>query len=276
MANISNISNLAIDNMVDAKFNAITPKIEKCFEIVDDGYIKLLNELINLNIKSDQLNGKFDEVDAKIDNLQHKSEEMDAKFDKMDVKIDHVHADLSTKIDNLHADLNTKIDNLHADLNTKIDNLHADLSTKIDNLHADLNTVMHENFNALYKLNEQSFLALRDILQEKNMQDEYKFSRLRNVQKRFAGLRAEAVPFLKTPILTHNERSSLPSINSVEEIDRLSKKQCEQYLELYRIFSVGEGASGMKSKLREAVGLENTHDIGYAFCDFKEYGIGLN
>ncbi|CUM66465.1 uncharacterized protein PRCAT00004129001 [Priceomyces carsonii] len=122
-------------------------------------------------------------------------------------------------------------------------------------------------------LKERSTLYLPNFMVEKKKESDleikYNLARRLNATRRSAGVKAEPVPFLKSGEKADYLKEVLPPINSVEEIDRISKDQCEKYLELYHVFHDEETVFGWKDSLREAVGLNSWGDSNFEFSEFK-------
>ncbi|CUM66463.1 uncharacterized protein PRCAT00004127001 [Priceomyces carsonii] len=103
----------------------------------------------------------------------------------------------------------------------------------------------------------------------RNLEAEYNLAIRLNATRRSFGFKAEPVPFLKSGEKADYLKEVLPPINSVEEIDRISKDQCEKYLELYHVFHDEETLDKWKHSLRKALGISSWGDSSFCFSKFK-------
>lgn len=93
---------------------------------------------------------------------------------------------------------------------------------------------------------------------------ENKQSCLSNSLRRARGYNADNVPFLNK----NENQEELPPILSVQDIDRLTKQQCQKYLRGYNILFHLNETTRLKEKLRDAIGLLINCDINYLFSTF--------
>ncbi|CAG89999.1 DEHA2G00506p [Debaryomyces hansenii CBS767] len=130
--------------------------------------------------------------------------------------------------------MNSKFAVLEASLNTKLAVLEASLNTKLAVLEARI-----------------------DML-------DYRYLCLFNYQRRMGAHEAISVPFLDREI----NQEELPPILSVENINRLTKEQCQNYLMGYKVQFHPNETVKLKEMLRDVVGLMASHDLNYQFSTF--------
>ena len=85
--------------------------------------------------------------------------------------------------------------------------------------------------------------------------------------RRMNGSSAALVPFLNVEAMLDD----LPPIGSVEDIDSLSKQECQTYLRAYNVEFHPNESVKLKEKLRDAVGLAVSHDVAFQFGNFNSY-----
>lgn len=88
---------------------------------------------------------------------------------------------------------------------------------------------------------------------------------LRNLIMTRDGEKAVPVPFLDG---SWPEDKGLPEIISVEDIDRLSRPQCREYLTGYGISFAENETVNLKKKLRTVIGFGLMTDVAYSFSGF--------
>lgn len=135
---------------------------------------------------------------------------------------------------------------------TEINNIKSgltDLETRINNKFAVLETSLNNKFTAI-----DSRLDTLD----------YRYLCLFNYQRRMGAHEALSVPFLDRGM----NQEELPPISSVENIDRLAKEQCQNYLRGYKVQFHSNETVKLKERLRDAVGLMAGHDLNYQFSTF--------
>lgn len=96
---------------------------------------------------------------------------------------------------------------------------------------------------------------------------EYRHVCLYNMFRRMNGSSAALVPFLNVEAMLDD----LPPIGSVEDIDSLSKQECQTYLRAYNVEFHPNESVKLKEKLRDAVGLAVSHDVAFQFGNFNSY-----
>lgn len=94
----------------------------------------------------------------------------------------------------------------------------------------------------------------------------YKLALLDNVTRRNNGYTVAPVPFINLEIT----QDGLPPIETVQDIDSLSKEDCQKYLDGYNIPYRPNERALLKSKLRDSVGLVSSGDLRYTFSNFTE------
>ncbi|CUM55142.1 unnamed protein product [Debaryomyces tyrocola] len=94
---------------------------------------------------------------------------------------------------------------------------------------------------------------------------EYRHACLYNMVRRMNGSSAVPVPFLNVEAML----DELSPIGSVEDIDSLSKQECQTYLRAYNVEFHPNESVKLKEKLRDAIGLAVGHDVGFLFGNFN-------
>ena len=94
---------------------------------------------------------------------------------------------------------------------------------------------------------------------------EYSHIRLYNMFRRMNGYPATPVPFLNVEAIMNE----LPPIGSVQDIDSLSKEECQTYLRAYNVEFHPNESVKLKERLRDAVGLAISYDLEFQFGSFQ-------
>lgn len=128
----------------------------------------------------------------------------------------------------------------------EMNNIKSEFGSRFSNLETQMNTKFAEV--------DSRFIAM-----------EYRYSCLYNCIRRSCGYSAVSVPFLNRD----EDLEELPSILSVEEIDRLSKQECQIYLRSYNVLFHPNETVKLKERLRDAIGLIVSHDRDYHFANFS-------
>ena len=95
---------------------------------------------------------------------------------------------------------------------------------------------------------------------------QHKLALLDNVTRRNNGYTVAPVPFINL----ENTQGELPPIETVQDIDDLSKEDCQKYLDGYNTPYRPNERMLLKVKLRDAVGLISSSDLRYTFSNFRE------
>ncbi|KRZ98478.1 uncharacterized protein AC631_05765 [Debaryomyces fabryi] len=86
-----------------------------------------------------------------------------------------------------------------------------------------------------------------------------------NVVRRSVGYDAVSVPFLNR----EENQEELPPVLSVQDIDRLTKEQCQKYLRGYNVQFHPNETIKLKERLRDSIGLLASPDRDYQFASFS-------
>lgn len=180
---------------------------------------------------------------------------------------------LSVYIDNaISTIVDAKIDRivppiLETMVNNKFNEAPAWFTSGMNNVNSsltDLNNkfaVLEANFSTLEANLDTKF----SVLEARIGMLDYRYLCLFNYQKRMGAHEAISVPFLDREI----NQEELPPILSVENIDRLTKEQCQKYLRGYKVQFHPNETVKLKERLRDAVGLLASYDLNYQFSTFQ-------
>lgn len=105
-----------------------------------------------------------------------------------------------------------------------------------------------------------------DMLEYRFDELDYIYLCLFNYQRRMSAYEAISVPFLDREV----NQEELPPILSVENIDRLTKEECQSYLKGYKVQFHPNETVKLKERLRDAIGLMAGHDLNYRFSTFSQ------
>ncbi|CUM55290.1 uncharacterized protein AC631_05908 [Debaryomyces fabryi] len=94
---------------------------------------------------------------------------------------------------------------------------------------------------------------------------EHKHLYVFNFMRRLVGYDAVSVPFLNR----EENQEELPPVLSVQDIDRLTKEQCQKYLRGYNVQFHPNETTKLKERLRDALGLFGHPDREYQFASFS-------
>lgn len=94
---------------------------------------------------------------------------------------------------------------------------------------------------------------------------QFKLTFLDNVTRRNNSYAVVPVPFINLG----NTQDDLPPIETVQDIDNLSKEDCQKYLDGYNI-PYRPNERTLRIKLRDSVGLVSSSDLRYTFSNFSE------
>ena len=162
-----------------------------------------------------------------------------------------------TNMDNKFTSLQKEVASLKTDMNDKFTSLKTDMDGKFTSLKADmdgkftlLETGLYNNFASI----DSRFAKL-----------EYSHLCLFNSFRRMNGYEAVSVPFLNS----EENQEVLPLILSVQDIDGLTKEECQRFLRGYDIQFHPNETIKLKEKLREGVGLMARYDYEYKFTTFS-------
>jgi len=136
-----------------------------------------------------------------------------------------------TSLDNKVASLDNKV--------TSLDNKVTSLDNKVTSLETDMDNKLA-------------------ILEHNHL---YVF----NFVRRRVGYDAVSVPFLNR----EENQEELPSILCVQDIDRLTKEQCQKYLRGYNVQFHSNETIKLKERLRDALALIGFPDRDYQFASFS-------
>lgn len=151
-----------------------------------------------------------------------------------------------TNMDDKFTSLKTEVASLKTDMDSKFTSLKTDMDGKFTSL----GTGLYNNFASI----DSRFAKL-----------EYSHLRLFNSFRRMNGYEAVSVPFLNR----EENQEELPLILSVQDIDRLTKEECQRFLRGYGIQFHPNETIKLKEKLREGIGLMAQYDYEYKFTTFS-------
>jgi hypothetical protein len=158
-----------------------------------------------------------------------------------------------TNMDNKLTSLQKEVASLKTDMDGKVASLKTDvasLKTDMDGKFTSLEAGLYDNF----ALVDSTFAKL-----------EYSHLCLFNSFRRMNGYEAVSVPFLNR----EENQEELPLILSVQDIDGLTKEECQRFLRGYNIEFHPNETIKLKEKLREGVGLMARYDYEYKFATFS-------
>lgn len=105
---------------------------------------------------------------------------------------------------------------------------------------------------------------LKEDMDSRFKMSEYKHACLYNMVRRMNGSPAAPVPFLNVEAML----DELSPIGSVEDIDSLSKQECQTYLRAYNVEFHPNESVKLKGRLRDAIGLATPYDRKFQFRNF--------
>ena len=216
------------------------------------------SEINNIKTSLTNMDNKFTSLQKEVASLKT---DMNDKFTSlktdMDGKFTSLKADMDGKFTSLKSDMNGKFTSLKADMDGKFTSLKSDMNGKFTSLKADmdgkftlLETGLYNNFASI----DSRFAKL-----------EYSHLCLFNSFRRMNGYEAVSVPFLNS----EENQEVLPLILSVQDIDGLTKEECQRFLRGYDIQFHPNETIKLKEKLREGVGLMARYDYEYKFTTFS-------
>lgn len=153
--------------------------------------------------------------------------------------------------------LEAKVDEVQTSLEAKVEDVQANLEDVQTNLEAKMNEQFHSletSLNRKFALIDSRFVTL-----------EHNYSCVFNVVRRMFGYDAVSVPFLNR----EENQEELPPVLSVQDIDGLTKEQCQKYLRGYNVEFHPNETIKLKERLRDAVGLMFSSDRDYRFTPFS-------
>ena len=186
---------------------------------------------------------------SEINNIKTSFTNMDNKLTSLQKEV----ASLKTDMDGKVASLKTDVASLKTDMDGKVASLKTDvasLKTDMDGKFTSLEAGLYDNF----ALVDSTFAKL-----------EYSHLCLFNSFRRMNGYEAVSVPFLNR----EENQEELPLILSVQDIDGLTKEECQRFLRGYNIEFHPNETIKLKEKLREGVGLMARYDYEYKFATFS-------
>lgn len=149
-------------------------------------------------------------------------------------------------------------------LEAKVDEIQTNLEEVQNNLEevqTNLEAKMNEKFNSF----ETSLNRKFALIDSRFVSLEHNHLCVFNVVRRMFGYDAVSVPFLNR----EENQEELPPVLSVQDIDGLTKEQCQKYLRGYNVgFHLNETIK-LKERLRDAVGLMFSSDRDYRFTPFS-------
>lgn len=157
----------------------------------------------------------------------------------------------TSEINNMNNRL-TSMDDKLTSLKSDVASLKTDMDNKFTSLKSDVASLKTDMDNK-FALVDSRFVKL-----------EYNHLCLFNSFRRMNGYEAVSVPFLNR----EENQEELPLILSVQDIDRLTKEECQRFLTGYYIQFHPNETIKLKEKLREAVGLMARYDYEYKFTTF--------
>ena len=194
---------------------------------------------------------------SEINNIKTSLTNMDNKFTSLQKEVASLKTDMNDKFTSLKTDMDGKFTSLKADMDGKFTSLKSDMNGKFTSLKADmdgkftlLETGLYNNFASI----DSRFAKL-----------EYSHLCLFNSFRRMNGYEAVSVPFLNS----EENQEVLPLILSVQDIDGLTKEECQRFLRGYDIQFHPNETIKLKEKLREGVGLMARYDYEYKFTTFS-------
>ncbi|CUM49595.1 unnamed protein product [Debaryomyces tyrocola] len=136
-----------------------------------------------------------------------------------------------------------------------------EVQTNLEEVETNLEAKMNEKFNSL----ETSLNSKFALIDSRFVSLEHNHLCVFNVVRRMFGYDAVSVPFLNR----EENQEELPPVLSVQDIDGLTKEQCQKYLRGYNVeFHLNETIK-LKERLRDAVGLMFSSDRDYRFTPFS-------
>lgn len=143
-----------------------------------------------------------------------------------------------------------------------------DLKGEFKDLKRDLNKDVKDLKGEFKDLKRDVKRDLRDFKGDMDFgfkMSEYSHIRLYNMFRRMNGYPATPVPFLNVEAIMNE----LPPIGSVQDIDSLSKEECQTYLRAYNVEFHPNESVKLKERLRDAVGLAISYDMEFQFGSFQ-------
>ena len=200
---------------------------------------------------------------SEINNIKTSFTNMDNKLTSLQKEVASLKTDMDGKVASLKTDvaslktdvasLKTDVASLKTDMDGKVASLKTDvasLKTDMDGKFTSLEAGLYDNF----ALVDSTFAKL-----------EYSHLCLFNSFRRMNGYEAVSVPFLNR----EENQEELPLILSVQDIDGLTKEECQRFLRGYNIEFHPNETIKLKEKLREGVGLMARYDYEYKFATFS-------
>ena len=168
-----------------------------------------------------------------------------SSFTKLEAKVDEIQTNLEEVQNNLE-EVQTNLEEVQTNLEEVQTNLEAKMNEKFNSFETSL--------NRKFALIDSRFVSL-----------EHNHLCVFNVVRRMFGYDAVSVPFLNR----EENQEELPPVLSVQDIDGLTKEQCQKYLRGYNVgFHLNETIK-LKERLRDAVGLMFSSDRDYRFTPFS-------
>jgi hypothetical protein len=149
-------------------------------------------------------------------------------------------------------------------VNNKFNEAPTWFTSEMNNIKSGL-TDLETRMNSKLAVLEASLNTKLAVLEASIDTLDYRYLCLFNYQRRMGAHEAISVPFLDREI----NQEELPPILSVENIDRLTKEQCQNYLMGYKVQFHPNETVKLKERLRDAVGLMASHDLNYQFSTFS-------
>ena len=144
---------------------------------------------------------------------------------------------------------------------TKLEAKVDEIQTNLEEVQTNLEAKMNEKFNSF----ETSLNRKFALIDSRFVSLEHNHLCVFNVVRRMFGYDAVSVPFLNR----EENQEELPPVLSVQDIDGLTKEQCQKYLRGYNVgFHLNETIK-LKERLRDAVGLMFSSDRDYRFTPFS-------
>lgn len=146
-------------------------------------------------------------------------------------------------------------------IDTGFNKLREDMNSGLNKLREDI----YSESNRLKEYMDSGFNKLREDMDSGFKKSDYRFACLYNMFRRMNGHKAVPVPFLNMQSVV----GELPPIYSVEDIDSLSKANCQTHLRAYNVEFRPNETMKLKERLRDAVGLMVDHDLSFRFGGFS-------
>jgi len=221
------------------QINELFPRLGSCFE---DTLTEMIEKKVNDNIQSI--------VEQTLESLNQNPPEWftnEMREIKKDIK------DLKGEFKDLKRDLNKDV----KDLKIEFKDLKRDLNKDVKDLKIEFKDLKRDVKRDLRDFKGDMYSGFK--------MSEYSHIRLYNMFRRMNGYPATPVPFLNVEAIMNE----LPPIGSVQDIDSLSKEECQTYLRAYNVEFHPNESVKLKERLRDAVGLAISYDLEFQFGSFQ-------